>query len=126
MYVTDKQGDYTKVYEKGGLNLSILGSAVDQSPGHVMVGLSYATGVNYSKFYLYKFEVNGIGYQGTYTPTPTQTASRTTTQTPTKTENPTRTRTPTQTQTRTRTPTQTRTQTPTQSRTQTQNKNRNT
>jgi len=121
IYVRNSQaGDYTKVYEKVGLNLSILGSSVETSPGHVMVGLSYATGLNYSKFYLYKFEVNGIGYQGRYTPTPTRTQTRTQTQTRTSTPDPTRTRTPSQTQTRTRTPTQTRSRTPTYTRTPTQ------
>ena len=128
-------GDFVKVYEKDLLGLTI------PAGNHVMVGLSYSTGVRCSKFYIYKFEVNGIGFENQYTPTQTRTITRTPTQTRTSTENPTpsstRTRTPsqsptqtqtatqtptqtsTQTQTRTETPPLTRTQTPTQSRTQT-------
>ena len=111
-------GEFVKVYEKDLLGLTI------PAGNHVMVGLSYSTGVRCSKFYIYKFEVNGIGFENQYTPTQTRTISRTPTRTRTSTQNPTpsstRTRTPSQTKTRTRTPTQTRTQTPTRTRTRTE------
>tara|TARA_R100001163_G_scaffold728_16_gene1247 strand:+ start:9047 stop:11389 length:2343 start_codon:yes stop_codon:yes gene_type:complete len=133
-------GDYNLVLDQKNLGLSI------PNGNHVMVGLSYSTGTELSRFWLRKFEVNGIGFEGKLTPTPTKTSSRTTTQTRTGTQNPTptstRTRTPSQTETRTRTPSQsptqtqtrtqtptetpltTRTQTPTQTRTQTPTQSR--
>ena len=110
-------GEFVKVYEKDLLGLTI------PAGNHVMVGLSYSTGSRCSKFYIYKFEVNGIGFENQYTPTQTRTMSRTSTQTQTSTQNPTpsptRTRTPTPSSTATRTPTQTPTQTQTQTQTRT-------
>jgi hypothetical protein len=103
-------GEFVKVYEKDLLGLTI------PAGNHVMVGLSYSTGARCSKFYIYKFEVNGIGFENQYTPTQTRTMSKTPTPTQTSTQNPT----PTQTRTRTPTPSSTTTRTPTQTPTQTQ------
>ena len=117
VYVRDGiSGDFTLVYDKDQLGLP-------SPPGdHVMVGLSYSTGPRQSRFFLSKFEVNGMGFNGQYTPTPTATRTQTRTVTQTPTENPTPTKTPTRTATQTRTTTQTITQSPTQTRTRTQSR----
>jgi len=111
-------GEFIKVYEKDLLGLTI------PAGNHVMVGLSYSTGARCSKFYIYKFEVNGIGFENQYTPTQTKTKTSTQTQTQTSTQDPTqtqtRTRTPTPSSTATRTPTQTSTQTQTRTQTRTE------
>lgn len=130
---------FTKVYEKDNLNLTF------PTGNQCQVGLSYSTGVNESKFYLYNFTVNGIGYSNPYTPTPsptdatvtttpvitsvitipplspaTPTLSITNTKTYTQTPTKTRSHTPFATVTYTSTSTQTQSQTPTQTQTQTQ------
>lgn len=121
---------FTKVYEKDNLSLTL------PTGNQCQVGLSYSTGVGLSKFYLYSFSVNGIGYSNPYTPTPsvsttpiiTGTPSITSVitmpvipaVTPTITKTVTKTITYTPTQTRSQTPYATVTYTPTNTRTSTQ------
>jgi hypothetical protein len=133
VYLKNSAGKFILVHEENHLDL------IKPENGQVQIGLSYSTGVNHSAFYLYNFNVNGVGYDSPFTPTPTATKNITRTSsptptptytvtytptinhsaTPTQTRTPTNTRTLTQTSTNFATPTTTCTQTPTQSRTAT-------
>jgi hypothetical protein len=100
-------GQFVKVFDQDNLNLDL------PYTGQVKVGLSYSTGVYESAFYLYNFNVNGVGYTNPNTPTPTATKGLTKTQTPTQTITSTRTSTPTSQASPTQTPTNSRSPSPT-------------